>query len=244
MVVPEGGSLLMHNLTQIVDGHTGIEHAIPVAPLYDDVLQLWSQTQVGYTPTLGVAYGGMMGEHYWYARTNVWENERLLAFVPQRVVDSASRRATIIPEGEYHHIEVSKSAKALFDLGVGVQLGAHGQREGLAAHWELWMFEQGGMAPLEALEAGTLHGARYLGFDKDIGSIEVGKLADFAVLSENPLVDLKNSTSVKWTILNGRIYDSHSMDQLYPVQEERPQLYFQKGGQQPTLTETMECGCD
>ena len=76
MVLPEGGSLLMHNLTQIIDGHTGIEHAIPVAPIYEDILQLWSQTDVGYTPTLGVAYGGMMGEHYWYAHDNVWEDER------------------------------------------------------------------------------------------------------------------------------------------------------------------------
>ena len=61
MVLPEGGSLMMANLTQIVDGHTGIEHAIPVAPVYEDVLQLWSGTKVGYTPTLGVAYGGLMG---------------------------------------------------------------------------------------------------------------------------------------------------------------------------------------
>ena len=48
----------MHNMTQVVDGHTGIEHAIPLARLYDDVVQLWSQTEVGYTPTLGVGYGG------------------------------------------------------------------------------------------------------------------------------------------------------------------------------------------
>ena len=147
------------------------------------------------------------------------------------------------PDATTSHLH-AKSAKALFDLGVGIQLGAHGQREGLAAHWELWMFEQGGMTPLEALEAGTLHGARYLGFDRDIGSIEVGKLADFAVLSKNPLEDLKNSTSVQWTVLNGRIYDSHSMNQVFPSPEKRPALYFQNGGQQPTLTETMECGCD
>jgi imidazolonepropionase-like amidohydrolase len=72
MVVPEGGSLFQHNMTMVVDGHTGVEHALPVANIYDDVRQLWAQTAVGYTPTLGVAYGGLDGEHYWYARTNVW----------------------------------------------------------------------------------------------------------------------------------------------------------------------------
>jgi len=40
MVVPEGGSLLQHNLSMIIDGHTGIEHSIPVAAIYDDILQL------------------------------------------------------------------------------------------------------------------------------------------------------------------------------------------------------------
>ena len=243
MVVPEGGSLIMHNLTQIVDGHTGIEHAIPVAPLYEDVLQLWSQSDVGYTPTLGVAYGGLMGEHYWYGNTNVWENERLLAFVPQRVVDPASRRAKKIPIEEYHHIDIATSAKALRDRGVGVQVGAHGQREGLAAHWEMWMFEQGGMSALEALESGTVHGARYLGLDGDIGSLEPGKLADLIVLEENPLTDLHHSTSIRWTVLNGRVYDAATMNQTHPTVEKRSSLYFEGDGQQPTKTQTIDCGC-
>ena len=42
----------------VVDGHTGIEHSIPVAKIYDDVVQLWSRTRTGYTPTLVVGYGG------------------------------------------------------------------------------------------------------------------------------------------------------------------------------------------
>ena len=67
MVVPEGGSLFEANMTMVVDGHTGVEHAIPVANAYDDVKQLWGQTQVGYTPTYNVAYGGLDGEHYFYA---------------------------------------------------------------------------------------------------------------------------------------------------------------------------------
>ena len=53
MVVPEGGALFHHNMTQVIDGHTGIEHALPIGPIHDDVLQLWSATGVGYTPTLG-----------------------------------------------------------------------------------------------------------------------------------------------------------------------------------------------
>ena len=245
MVVPEGGSLMMHNLTQIVDGHTGIEHAVPVAPLYDDVLQLWSQTQVGYTPTLGVSYGGLSGEKYWYAHTDVWADERLAAFVPQRVVDPSARRPEHAPEEEYHHITVSRSVKALHDLGVGVQIGAHGQREGLAAHWELWMMEQGGMTPHQAIRVGTLEGAEYLGLDNDIGSVTVGKLADFAVIEGNPLKDLSLSKKVRWTVLGGRVFDASTLHQVFPDTVERQPFYFEQQGhnQQPTVQHAHACGC-
>ena len=80
MVVPEGGSLLYMNQTQVLDGHTGVEHALPVPRLYKDTIQLFAKSKVGYTPTLIVGYGGLWGEYYWYQHTNVWENERLLEF--------------------------------------------------------------------------------------------------------------------------------------------------------------------
>ena len=57
-VVPEGGSLFQTNMTQIADGHTTIEHSLPVAQVYDDVIQFWGQSKTAYTPTLVVAYGG------------------------------------------------------------------------------------------------------------------------------------------------------------------------------------------
>src|SRR4029078_12932049 len=72
MVVPEGGALFEHNMTMVVDGHTGVEHSIPVGAIYKDVVQLWKSTPVGYTPTLIVGYGGIWGENYWYAKTQVW----------------------------------------------------------------------------------------------------------------------------------------------------------------------------
>ncbi|NND70645.1 MAG: amidohydrolase family protein, partial [Rhodothermales bacterium] len=181
MVVPEGGSTFFANMTMIIDGHTGIEHNVPVAPLYNDVLSVWQENPVGYTPTLVVNYAGPSGEAFWYQTSNVWEQERLLRFHPPAPLLAASRRRTLIPEDEYFHIEVARSAKALVDRGGKVQLGAHGQRQGLAAHWELWMFAQGGMTNHEALRSATLSGAEYLGLDGDIGSIAEGKLADILV---------------------------------------------------------------
>ena len=230
MVVPEGGSLFHHNMTMVVDGHTGIEHSIPVGAIYDDVRQLWGGTPgVGYTPTLVVGYGGIWGENYWYAESNVWENERLLAFVPREIVDARSRRRITAPDEEWGHFQNARVAAELQDEGVPVLLGAHGQREGLAAHWEMWMFQQGGMTPMEALRAGTIDAAWYLGLDGDVGSLEPGKLADVVILSADPLENIRNTASVEQVVLNGRLYDAGTLDQVAPESVERPPLFWQRG---------------
>ncbi len=214
MVVPEGGSLFQHNMTMVVDGHTGVEHALPVAAVYDDVLQLWSGTEVGYTPTLVVAYGGLWGENYWYEHTEVWNDPRLTRFVPRSIIDPRARRGLHAGPEDWNHMRAAAVAKSLSDAGVAVNLGAHGQREGLAAHWELWMFVQGGMSPHEALRAGTLNGAAYLGLDADLGSIEVGKLADLAIIAGDPLADIRVSKQVAFTVVNGRIFDASTMAEV------------------------------
>ncbi|MDX1439542.1 MAG: amidohydrolase family protein, partial [Rubricoccaceae bacterium] len=251
MVYPEGGSTFFHNINQVIDGHTGIEHAVPVAPLYNDILSVWGATNVGYTPTLVVGYGGLWGENYWYGHTNVWEDERLLNFTPRGVVDGSSRRRTLVPDEEYWHITLAESAKRLTDRGVRVNLGAHGQMQGLAAHWETWMFGQGGMTPMEALRAATLNGAYYIGMDHELGSIEEGKLADLIVLSENPLDDLRNSTSITHVMANGRLFDAMTMNQVAPEAIERPPFWFEREGasdaavwQDGFTYEGARCACE
>ncbi len=226
MVVPEGGSLFEHNMTMVADGHTGVEHSLPVEKVYQDVQQFWGGSKTGYTPTLVVGYGGIGGENYWYDRTNVWANQHLLNFVPRFIIDPRSRRRTTAPDEEYNHLRSSGICKALVDAGVNVQLGAHGQLAGLGAHWELWMLGQGGLTPMQAIRAGTLGGARYLGMDKDIGSIEAGKLADLIVVDKNPLDDLKNIETIRYTMVNGRIFESMTMAQVGNHPAPAPKFFF------------------
>jgi len=244
LVMPEGGSLLQHNLSMVADGHSGIEHSIPVAKVYKDVHQFWSQSNTAYTPTLVVGYGGIWGENYFYEHTNVWENERLLTFVPRRLVDQRSRRRVMAPKEEYNHISNAAIATDLARLGVDVTVGAHGQREGLGSHWEIWSFVLGGMTPLEALQAGTIAGARYLGMDGQIGSIEKGKLADLIVLDKDPLEDIHNSEAVRWVMVGGNLYDAASMNQVAPVEKARKPFFFEGemgSGSMMAAPETARC---
>ena len=232
MVMPEGGSTFTHNMSMILDGHTGIEHNVPVAPLYKDVVNLWAASETGYTPTHVVNYGSMSGEYYWYQKSNVWENERLLTFTPRSVIDPRSRHRTMIPDEEYEngHILTVESDKKLAEAGVKVNLGAHGQLQGLGAHWELWMFEQGGMSNLEALKVATINGAHYLGMDHEIGSLEVGKLADLVVLDENPLENIRNTDSVTHTMVNGRLFDAATMNEVGNQEQERLPFWWERDG--------------
>ena len=227
LVVPEGGSLLYMNETHVLDGHTGVEHSVPVPRIYKDVTELFARSKVGYTPTLIVGYGGLSGEYYWYQHTNVWENEQLLRFTPREVVDARSRRRTMAPDNDFNHVLIAQGAKQVIDAGGSVQLGAHGQLQGLGAHWELWMLQQGGMTPMEALRAATSDGARYLGLDSDLGTLEKGKLADLIVLDRNPLENIRHSESLAMVMLNGRLYDARTLNEIGETTRARLPFWFE-----------------
>ena len=159
----------------------------------------------------------------------------------------------MVPMEEYEngHILTSKSVTALSKLGVKANVGAHGQLQGLAAHWETWMLKQGGMSNLEALKAATINGAHYLGMDDEIGSLKKGKLADLIILDKNPLENIENSNSVIYTMVNGRLFDVSTMNEIGNHPKQRTKFYWEKEGFNqgiPFYSETMSfsrptCSC-
>lgn len=228
MVVPEGGSLMQHNLSMVVDGHTTVEHSLPAAAIYDDIKQLWQASKTAYTPTLIVAYGGIWGENYWYDKTEVWKHPKLQHLVPRDQLAARSMRRPKAPDNHYNHFSIAKVAKELSDLGVVTNIGAHGQRDGLGVHWEIWMFAQGGMSPLEALKTATINPAKTFGMDHQLGSLEAGKLADLIVIDGNPLADIRVSDKVSHTMVNGRLFDANTLDEIGLRQQKRQPFYFEK----------------
>jgi len=100
---------------------------------------------------------------------------------------------------------------------------------GLAMHWEMWLMAQGGMSNERILRAATLNGARALLLDDQIGSLAVGKLADLIVLDRNPLQDIHNTNSVRYTLVNGRLYDSLTLNEVGNYDRPRSRFYWEAG---------------
>lgn len=247
MVVPEGGSTFQHNMTMIVDGHTGIEHTLSVQTAYDDVMDLWRGTEVGYTPTLCVAYGGISGERYWYQHDDLWSHPRLNSFMPKNLLHPRSRRREKAPLEDYNHIRVAEIAKQVVEQGGLAQTGGHGQLVGMDTHWELWSLVQGGMSNLDALRCGTILGARYLGMDKDLGSLEKGKLADLIVIDRghDPTKDIRDSQQIAMVMLGGRLFDAKTMSEIGGAEQPAPKFFFQSGDQTASgaLPRIRSCDC-
>ena len=227
-VVAEGGSLFHMDLSMVADGNTSIEHNLPQSQLYDDVIQFYGQSDVAYTPTLNVTYGGIRGENYYYQESDVWKHPILSNHVPPLKLQARAVRRQMAPAVDYSDAVSAATAKKLMEAGVLVNIGAHGQREGLGAHWEMWSFVRGGMSPLQALKTATVNPAKFLGYDNDIGTLEPGKLADLVVLSNNPLDDIRNSETIESVMIGGRMYDAKTMDETVTGDRKREPYYWER----------------
>ncbi len=227
-VVAEGASLFAQDIALISDGNTALEHNIPQAALYEDVISFFAQTKVAYTPTLVVTYGGLAGDPYWRSHTDVWRHPILSKHVPPHILQPNNVRRTQAPDEDYVDGQSASQALKLLERGVNVSIGAHGQEEGLGSHWELWSFARGGFTPLQALKVGTILPARKLGMEKDIGSLEVGKLADLVVLDANPLQDIRNSDKIASVMINGRLYDATTMNEIVTGNRIRAPYYWEQ----------------
>ena len=225
MPTTEGGLDFKLNLTHAQDGYPGVEHALPITPIFDDVVQLFKTSQTTNSPTLLVSYGGPFGENYFYTTEDVIGDKKLATFMPKGQIDSrALRRGSAggyqqggwFNKDEYVFSRHAEFIKKLIEGGARAAVGAHGQIQGIGNHWELWAMASGGLANHDALRAATIYGAEAIGMGTDIGSLEPGKMADILVLEKNPLDNIRNSNTIRYIMKNGRIYEGDTLNEIFP----------------------------
>lgn len=224
----EGGADFVMNLTLMQDGYPGLEHSLPISPLFRDVVQLASFSGITYTPTFIVAYGGPAGFGQYLTTYDVDQDTRLRYFTPHDELDKW-KQVTWNRADQYVHKLHALQLPKLVEAGGKIGLGSHGELQGLGAHWEMWMMSAGGLKPHDMLRAATIGGADAIGLSKDLGSLEPGKLADLIILDRNPLVDIHNSVSLRQVMKNGRLYDAMTLNEVWPRAKALPPQWWWKG---------------
>jgi len=219
MPTTEGGIDAKLDLTHVIDGFSGNEHSLPLVPLYKDVVELMARAGIFYTPTLLVSYGGPWAENYWYETTEVHDDPKVRRFIPHNILDERTKRRPWFRYDEHIFPKLAAADAGLIRAGGRVCIGSHGQLQGIGYHWEMWSLATGGMSNLEVLRSATLRGAEALGYAQDLGSIEVGKLADLVVLAADPLQDIRNTNTVRYVMKDGELFDGDTLDQVWPVQK-------------------------
>lgn len=217
MPTTEGGADQRMNLTHAIDGMHGNEHTLPDSPFFKDVVELYAQTRTAYTPTLIVQYNATSLTEYFFTRTEVHDDPKLQRFVPHNRLDEMTqRRPGWQRDEEFQFRQAAEQAAKIQRAGGLVGVGGHGELQGLGYHWEMWSFEMGGMQPVEVLRAATIDGAHIIGVNQDLGSIEVGKLADMVILNASPLESIRNTVAIDRIVKDGRLYDGDTLDQQWP----------------------------
>ena len=204
------------NLSLMMDGFTGIEHGLSYNPIvYSDVLMFLAQSKTTISMTANEMGPGPMPMEYYPAAQELWTDIKLGRWLPWREFIPLTRRALKRPKSDYGFALYGEIANDIRDAGANVALGGHGDMQGLSTHWEMWSLAEG-MDATDVLEVATIGGARYLGAEKDLGSIKVGKIADLLVLDSSPLDDIRNTADIRFVIKSGIVYDGITLDQIWP----------------------------
>ena len=223
-VTAEGGDIEF-NMGMIMDGHTGWEHPISHMPIYGDVAKFFGQAEAVYSPTFMVGGPGPWNEEYFYQEYEIWKDPKMRRWLPWRMLVPVTRRRMLRPETDYSFPLLARGMGDIIDEGGWGAIGAHGQLHGLGPHYEVWMVAAG-TDEHTAIEVGTIHGAHFLGLEHELGSLAVGKLADFVVLNSNPLEDIRATADIDYVIKDGIVYNGDTLDELWPSDRRYGEPYW------------------
>jgi imidazolonepropionase-like amidohydrolase len=144
-----------------------------------------------------------------------------------RIERAAKDDAAAIERRHERYERIASALPLLQQAGVKILAGTDAgflnsfNYPGVGLHDELQVFVRSGLTPLQALRAATISGAEFMGRADVSGSIAVGKLADVALLDENPLQSIDATRRIHSVILKGRLYRRDELDEMLRDVEKR-----------------------
>ncbi len=211
----EGGPLYF-DVGLALDGQTGWEHLIAPFPVYRDVVTFFGLAGIQNPPTVIVAGHVNGAKTYYRPRAGLDRDTKFLRFFPRVMLERVTAGERVLPKSEFSFPFMAETAADLLRAGAYSGLGEHGEQPGIGTHWEAWALAEA-MTPLEVLTVGTMHGARFIGLESELGSIVPGKLADLVVLNGNPLADIRRTADIAYVMKGGWLYDGATLATLWPL---------------------------
>ncbi len=213
-------------LTQLLDGYAGSEHALPVAPLQEDVIKLFALTRTSYVATLLVNTSGPAARHHFVAKYDPALDPKVRRFWPPATIASKLAQRDWSSLAASRAPALARDTTRLAEAGALVGMGAHGDDPGIGYHYEMEAHVLGGMKPMAVLHAATAGAAEVIGRLGDMGTLEVGKYADLVVFDRDPLTDIRNTLSVSLVMRGGQLFDAETLDELWPQRRKLPAPWF------------------
>ncbi len=176
--------------------------------LQDDIVQLTKESGMDIVPTISVVSrflaavdGSIIGET---------KDSPFLSGEPGGLPDSWSVYKRPLQK---EILSARENVAKLHRAGVSLAAGTDSPFYWMpwALHRELEEFVASGLSPLEAITAGSLNAARVLRAEKEIGTVEEGKLADLIILDANPLEDIRNTRKIWKVIQGGKVVDRDAL---------------------------------
>ena len=192
-----------------------------------DIAQMIVQQKVSWLPDINNAESSVKI----FDHPEIWEDPTLLKSVPAVYIEMAhdpkvlARLEGRLERSRRSHQMRMRTVKVLYDMGANILVGTdstgapHRMFYGWDIHRELEHLVNAGMTPMDVIVAASRKAAEYLGQEKELGTVEAGKIADLLILSGNPLEDIRNSRTIEQVIYAGRLIDRDNLPMLDPFKE-------------------------
>ena len=207
----EGALSYKLGLSQILDGYSGNEHAMPPPVLHRDVTEVFARSGTSATLTLMITHGGKPADTSFIARRQPLDDSKYARFAPDWFIQREFADAGELNPEQYLYQTFAASARRIQQAGGRVGVGAHGDLPGLGTIWETQAYVEGGWTPAEALWAATMGSAETIARDETLGSLVPGKVADLVVLDADPTQDIRAIETVVQVMKDGHLYDADTL---------------------------------